>query len=88
VKTEWGWFPKEDAFGGGEFSELSLPEMAYIPLFTLIICAKLGTLLMAEKCLTRLVLNLSSLYCKPHIAPSLFNNRSWKTCHWWAVVPC
>ena len=19
VKTSWGWFPKEDAFGGGEF---------------------------------------------------------------------
>lgn len=24
VKTKWGWFPKEDAFGGGEFMELTL----------------------------------------------------------------
>jgi hypothetical protein len=55
VKTEWGWFPKEDAFGGGEFSELSLPETAYIPLITLILMAKQGTLLIAEKCLPHLV---------------------------------
>ena len=55
MKTEWGWFPKEDAFGGGEFSELSLPETAYIPLITLVLMAKQGTLLMAEKCLPHLV---------------------------------
>jgi len=26
VRTKWGWFPKEDAFGGGEFTKLSLIE--------------------------------------------------------------
>ena len=26
VRTKWGWFPKEDAFGGGEMFQLSLIE--------------------------------------------------------------
>jgi len=38
VKTKWGWFPKEDAFGGGEFlNSLSSKRVLFLSLSSRII---------------------------------------------------
>lgn len=33
VRTKWGWFPKEDAFGGGELSSI-----IFVCLFCCLFC--------------------------------------------------
>ena len=41
MRTKWGWFPKEDAFGGGEFLlslTTKLPDTSHNAEFTFATC--------------------------------------------------
>lgn len=81
--TKYGWFPAEDAFGGGVCCLQILLAVAFSIVFSCV-----SGCLLSQHCVRRSVWEVAVyVFWFPFAHSCFFSNRnSWQARHWWPVV--